>query len=1304
MWNKHKYAILSFLLIVGIFLTGVRLPYFAEAAGDVSNKLKNLKTTIIQNGKVVEDNDSIDLNANVTVKVEFDVPVRADQGPEYVEYMDIATIPIGKGLKLSTNIADNQKEAKYTQNGKDIKVGTATFSQVSGSPEKTEMKFVFDGEEEIFRENGKYYEVKAEVSAVFKIDTSNVNTTTSTPTEKITILNKEYTIKPIDDTITIKKSGEVDYKNSNTIKWKVTVTRKRLNTPLPLGGYKFRDNLSKVGAYVNGTFKINESNKTPRYEDSILKYDFTTTDSTSEAEIEFSTRMEENDFLKGKTYKNTARFISPADKEHIAEAEVKWEPKWGSKEKSNVYEAGGERFVDWEIIFNEKSGNSAEPFSLNGVKITDNLPKDRTETKQLEFVSAAREDWDGSKWVSGPAIVNSGTITNTQFNIGNITNKVKLIIKTKVVGVNASIDTSTFSYFWNIAKVTWDSNTEGIKLQTGASTGKAQIVEKHADPYIGTEPVWTVKVKPDNSINNNTFVYDSFIFDTSNIGQLRAGNFTLQKYDDNSVPQFDNEFKKKLIPINYYSQEFISFNNNGHTNLNMVRYKIIDNLNNYVGDVIGVNGFEKNKVTEYKLKSKFTSAEDLMNKTDLSNELRLVQNTQHIDVAWTWKHYNPKHLEKQAFTAGTAKKITDNLNKIESTPTIPHDIGLLNEGIFDNTKKEAEKNSDTAYDIDNKSIMYRISVNAGNMNNIGKYTGPVVVEDKLPDGWKFTEIKGNQKFLIYPGKSFTGVESQDATVEVTAAPVSLPTSNLITTVSAIAPATDQNKVEFAFKNIDKPYVILLKATLIDPNKYFNKKDEVTNTASFTMKKKVESSQKTVVDERIITKESNDSGIKSGKLTWKIEYRPYKFHNINAKVYLEDKLGSGLEIRRLKDSNELVFSGDNYKLEEGTSVNGEFRTLSLDEMKACLSYDKGTRVLKINLPEKKNYYKFSYITDLKNVSSGIQVDNTVKVFEAGNNNTITETPDKYTISSLYAAAQLKEFAEINLIKTDENGGKLKDAVFELKSLSDNTVKEGKTDANGRIEFIRLKPGQYELKEKIAPGGYKLDTNVYTVNIEELVVGFNISVDNKGNNKVSKTDENTITIKNEKTPSTPSNPGGGGGVTPPPTTPETPVTPVVPPKPENPVKPVEPPKPNDPEKPNDPGKPNKPTKPTTPEEPEDPDPEEPDEPEEPDTPDPTPNIPSYPFNNTPDPNDPNSPDEITVIGDDGTPLGRFIKKQKPDGTFEYVDADDGTPLGNIKAHRLPKTGGTGNTWYYAIGAGLILGAGLTFKKRKEEEQED
>ena len=95
MWKKHKRVLLSLLLIVGIFLTGVRMPQIAKAAGsDKTGILMNITKTVLQSGKAIENN-TIDLNLPVSARLDFQVPVKGDGGTSYVEKGDTASIKLG---------------------------------------------------------------------------------------------------------------------------------------------------------------------------------------------------------------------------------------------------------------------------------------------------------------------------------------------------------------------------------------------------------------------------------------------------------------------------------------------------------------------------------------------------------------------------------------------------------------------------------------------------------------------------------------------------------------------------------------------------------------------------------------------------------------------------------------------------------------------------------------------------------------------------------------------------------------------------------------------------------------------------------------------------------------------------------------------------------------------------------------------------------------------------------------------------------------------------------------------------------
>ncbi|WP_340021905.1 SpaA isopeptide-forming pilin-related protein [Paenibacillus sp. FSL K6-1096] len=77
-----------------------------------------------------------------------------------------------------------------------------------------------------------------------------------------------------------------------------------------------------------------------------------------------------------------------------------------------------------------------------------------------------------------------------------------------------------------------------------------------------------------------------------------------------------------------------------------------------------------------------------------------------------------------------------------------------------------------------------------------------------------------------------------------------------------------------------------------------------------------------------------------------------------------------------------------------------------------------------------------------------------------------------------------FGSLKLTKVDvkDASKKLEGAVFELFDSKKALVGTKTTDANGELEFTKLKGGEYTLKEKTAPAGYVLDTKVINVTID------------------------------------------------------------------------------------------------------------------------------------------------------------------------------------------------------------------------------
>lgn len=78
------------------------------------------------------------------------------------------------------------------------------------------------------------------------------------------------------------------------------------------------------------------------------------------------------------------------------------------------------------------------------------------------------------------------------------------------------------------------------------------------------------------------------------------------------------------------------------------------------------------------------------------------------------------------------------------------------------------------------------------------------------------------------------------------------------------------------------------------------------------------------------------------------------------------------------------------------------------------------------------------------------------------------------------------------------------------------------------------------------------------------------------------------------------------------------------------------------------------------------------------------PKYPRTEIPDPKDPDSPSIITLIDENGVPLGNYKKQARPDGTMEYVLIDEDVPLANI----LPKTGESSYLLYLYFMTGISM----------------
>ena len=473
MWNKHKYAILSFLLIVGIFLTGVRLPYFAEAAGAQTDRtawVKGKPTTVFefwQNGSKIATGTKIDLYKDLTANLRFKIDI-GESNNENITANDYVEFNLGKAFSFSGSEAENEiiKDINDKNTGK--KICKAIFKKDASGEVKVRFDFSYADPTVFSLRTG---EITASINLkvdISKIDNVNIST------NKITILNDQYDIGEITDKLELKKKGEVNLKEL-TVDWEVDIARKMVgaeNKHLSLVDFTFTDDLTNSGDYVTNSFKINNNPVVPEtgLGDRKIVYkikdsDLNPTDK-GKATVKFKTKITYDNLRYGKKYTNQALIANDksSGKSNEASAEMKIFGK-----KSGKYDKDNNKLI-WEIEFNNDGKE------LGNVTVKDELRKDRmreeiTQTYRNSFYQV----WNGTNWASKTAITPD---SNSEYAIHGVTQKIKLTIE-----ATAAIPAgdNNFYEFYTDADVNWGAPEKAF-FSTSVQIGKRNI-DKNANDF-----------------------------------------------------------------------------------------------------------------------------------------------------------------------------------------------------------------------------------------------------------------------------------------------------------------------------------------------------------------------------------------------------------------------------------------------------------------------------------------------------------------------------------------------------------------------------------------------------------------------------------------------------------------------------------------------------------------------------------------------------------------------------------------------------------------------------------------------------
>lgn len=498
-----------------------------------------------------------------------------------------------------------------------------------------------------------------------------------------------------------------------------------------------------------------------------------------------------------------------------------------------------------------------------------------------------------------------------------------------------------------------------------------------------------------------------------------------------------------------------------------------------VGDLLVVTGFTTEKAT-FDFESIVTNPDIFVSNTwkDVKNTASLYSKDANLNKADANVSYPSFMLKKEMIKRGHTADPSSGVNDL-----------------LDDWNKDG-------FDYQDKSAIFRFSVNADGLD-LTKLLGTVTLTDTLPEGWELSEITPGNDFLIFEGAAKSEWES---TVIANEPPTPV-------TVAGLTSAMTENKdsISLTFTNLDKPYVVLIKAK---PNaetleKYFGKNSDntVKNTVKMTSENwdtGIESKREVEVKSSLLSKEA--AFVEEGVVNWTVDYKPYELDNTFTKI--EDTLPIGLDLRTDANGN-LVLVG-NIKITElnlnadGNYTEGEEVTPVIGEN---ISYDNETRVLTFNIPDHTKAYRFSYLTDVTGEPG--KVTNQVKLY--GGDKESENTNSSYQISDKDGNATMRKSGWVEITKIDgTTKSPLAGVEFTIFAADETTViRKGTTGTDGKLKLRALPAGSFILRETAVPDGYNLDKSDHTIVVEKTDDSTIISIDGKTGDNA-----NLITIENYK----------------------------------------------------------------------------------------------------------------------------------------------------------------------------------------------
>ena len=987
-------------------------------------------------------------------------------------------------------------------------------------------------------------------------------------------------------------------------KWNKDIGEEYVDGSLNINGNPI-DDTEAGGLFSRGTdsdykrisYRIRESDQTGAYVGKLV--------------IKYSTRITFG--LEGKTYLNTSYLFKPDnDNNSVIEPEASVElTKFGTKSLYSVFSSSGEKIDDllaWVITFNEGTKKRDDnrdvftPYELGTVTITDFFGKDTLDRIGQKFVKAyykeVSENYvDSYIYLTTPTdatditpIKPSATEEKYKFTIPNVNKTIKLYLFTRAVNKK----TTDYLRFKNTAKVSWGTSNEHSVFISNSTDGHEGYVGEEKNGikkdaytdyipetyrYPGFEAEWKLEVPQAAVDASNYYLYDTFIFDTSvnadRSNLTEANGFSVRKLGE-TTPRTtldggskfedimpENEDNKHLRLINPESPMI-----DDEAGMSSNTYELLKN-GKVVGHIVEINLVPKinlapDKKNTVKLKTRIVDKDTVFSsKRNEKNEkvynfMVFTQGNVRIQEKKSTYVYKPRMIRKDTLTSSAAIRLETD----KSIAVVNDNLNNKRSLTFSGNQLEDKY----GFNPHTKSIVYRISVNASKVNDPLEEFGKIVVEDNLKPEFKFVPIAKDENgadryFLIYKGKPLLKDDTSitDATVEAVGSQLTsadLVTNNITSEATVVDGKTTGYKI--GFEKIDGPYVILLKAELVDqtPNyPSYNYKTYYNNIASLSLEGSAFDpftyNNRTNVDLRFLSKRPShvkDSKNQNGgndfyleePVVWTIDYMPNKkFVDDGKKVKIIDNVGyiaslpnlNRIALRKEKGTDKLIFEGSNYKIVKGSFkryedqdridfVEEEEITEGLDKI---FTYDTAAKSLIINIPDKKSGYRISYITDFTDqMKKGQYVKNKIDLYEG--NEKLTGQDGVYNNAYVKSGSYMTAYGvlydlpynRLSITKVNAQGAKLSGAVFKLKKLGeggnpDTVIGTDATNASGQTKFDIQDDGDYILTEETAPTGYFKENLSYKIRVKRLEVGFQTTLvgDYEG---FASLDSNNLTVIN------------------------------------------------------------------------------------------------------------------------------------------------------------------------------------------------